>query len=510
MKKFSTLFFVAAFLLPLSASAATSASFEVTGWIPYWRAATGIADVLPHLDEVSEINPFVYTLKSDGTILDNAGMDKEPWTSFITAARAKNVRIIPTVMTGSGDLIHTLLSNTTSRVALEDRIVKLVNDNGFDGIEIDFEGKHAEDKNYFSTFLKGLYQRMGNKFVMCDIESRTPIDSRYYGTDIPADAGIYANDFKEINKYCDRVRIMAYDQQGIDQALATNAASSSELYAPVADPRWVRKVIELVSKDINPNKILIGVPTYGYEYDVTAYANNEYTYKILWTFNPGYGKQIQQQFGIGAPVRNSAGEMQLTYFATSTDSSLPVSSNGSAALVAASAASAYATALNSHQTFRLLDWPDAQSIAGKAELAETLGVRGVSVFKFDGGEDPGIWTALLGVKGGNVSVSSTPSSSGTSNGTTGSASALTRSLDIGSTGADVRTLQKILNSDSATRIAASGVGSPGNESTYFGAATSAAVKKFQSKYGIAKQGNAAYGFVGPATRAKLNAILAAM
>lgn len=398
MKKLYTLFVCVAFLLPLSASAATKQSFEVTGWIPYWRSATGTADVLPHLDLVTEINPFVYTLKNDGTILDNGGMDKEPWTSFIIAAKAKKVRIVPTVMTGNGDLIHKLLSNSTSRVALEDRLAKLVKEKGFDGIDIDFEGKHAEDKAYFATFLKGLYQRMGTKWVMCSIESRTPIDSRYYGTDIPKDAGIYANDFKAINKYCDRVRIMAYDQQGIDQALATNAASSSELYAPVADPRWVRKVIELVSKDIKKNKILIGVPTYGYEYDVTAYANNQYTYDILWTFNPGYVKQIQQQYDIGAPVRNSAGELQITYFSSTSSSTLPVSSNGISALMAANAATAYADALNSHQNFRLLDWPDAQSIAGKAELAQSLGIRGISIFKFDGGEDPGIWTALLGVK----------------------------------------------------------------------------------------------------------------
>jgi len=40
----------------------TTNSFEVTGWIPYWRGATGTADVMPHLDELTEINPFVYSV----------------------------------------------------------------------------------------------------------------------------------------------------------------------------------------------------------------------------------------------------------------------------------------------------------------------------------------------------------------------------------------------------------------------------------------------------------------
>src|SRR3989344_2476039 len=109
---------------PPHASAATT--FEVSGWLPYWRSATSTRDVLPHLDLLTEVNPFVYTLRSDGTLLDNGKLDEEPWPSFIAAAKAKKVRVIPTIMTGNGQLIHDLLSNSTSRVALEDYIANFV------------------------------------------------------------------------------------------------------------------------------------------------------------------------------------------------------------------------------------------------------------------------------------------------------------------------------------------------------------------------------------------------
>jgi hypothetical protein len=75
-------------------------------------------------------------------------------------------------------------------------------------------------------------------------------------------------------------------------------------------------------------------------------------------------------------------------------------------------------------------------------------------------------------------------------------------LTVGSTGADVMNLQKVLNMSADTRVAASGVGSPGNESSYFGALTKAAVVKFQLKNGISP----AAGYVGPITRAKLNSM----
>ncbi len=151
-------------------------------------------------------------------------------------------------------------------------------------------------------------------------------------------------------------------------------------------------------------------------------------------------------------------------------------------------------------------WPDAASIAQKVALAKQLGVRGIAIFKLDGGEDPNMWSVLKGVVATPVQMSAVPSApSGMVSG-----SALTRGLDIGSTGEDVRTLQKILNSDAATVVASAGVGSSGNESPYFGPATAAAVKKFQMKYGIAKAGNSGYGYVGPQTRAKLNSLLSSL
>lgn len=84
----------------------------------------------------------------------------------------------------------------------------------------------------------------------------------------------------------------------------------------------------------------------------------------------------------------------------------------------------------------------------------------------------------------------------------------TTNLSLGSSGAQVVALQKILNRALDTRIAGAGPGSPGNETGYFGALTKAAVVRFQEKYlrevlapaGL-MQGN---GRVGYYTRAKLN------
>ena len=81
-------------------------------------------------------------------------------------------------------------------------------------------------------------------------------------------------------------------------------------------------------------------------------------------------------------------------------------------------------------------------------------------------------------------------------GTPAASSTFARDLQIGSTGDDVQALQQYLNAHGAM-LAASGPGSPGNETMKFGSVTKAALIKFQKAAGISP----AAGYFGPKTRA---------
>jgi hypothetical protein len=86
----------------------------------------------------------------------------------------------------------------------------------------------------------------------------------------------------------------------------------------------------------------------------------------------------------------------------------------------------------------------------------------------------------------------------------------TRDLNVGATGADVMKLQQFLNADLDTRVSASGAGSVGMETEYYGPATAAAVSKMQVKYRSEVLSPAGLvnptGYFGPSTRAKANSV----
>ena len=78
------------------------------------------------------------------------------------------------------------------------------------------------------------------------------------------------------------------------------------------------------------------------------------------------------------------------------------------------------------------------------------------------------------------------------------ATSFTRDLTIGSIGADVRALQKMLN-DLGFIVSTTGAGSPGKESVYFGEKTRQALIRYQISKGITP----ASGYFGPRTRAQI-------
>lgn len=386
----SSLLLLTLISLPTPTSAQT-ADLEVSGWIPYWREREGTRDARNHLKELDEINPFAYAVKQDGTLNDLMQINKSPWTRLIKDARAKKVRVVPTVMWSDSLNIDRVLRDSELRKKHIKSIVDVVKKGKFDGIDIDYEGKMAQSKIPFSLFLVELKVALGNKHLSCTIEARTPPESLY---STPRDIQ-YVNDFAIIGQVCDRVKIMAYDQQRADIKL--NAQHSAVPYAPVADVDWVRKVMTLTAETIPKSKLVVGIPTYGYEFEIIANPGRYGGYAKVWALNPQYGEDTAKKYktDIG---RSEADEPFFTYRPSGTNPQLPadlnIPRNTPKYLETAVKAMTYANNTGQLVPFYLVTWSDAEAIKTKINLAQELGLRGVAIFKIDGAEDREIWDLL--------------------------------------------------------------------------------------------------------------------
>lgn len=338
---------------------AATTPLSVAVWMPYWKKASGTPEMLMHLNSAKEISPFAYEVEDDGTIGDSMKLAALPWTDLIATATSKKIKIIPSILWIHGDAIHATLSATTSRKAHVDDILSMVSRNNFDGIDIDYENKKVETRYYFSRFIRelaaGLHEK--NKILVCTIEPRTPLSSLYKV--LPKHPIERANDYVIINKYCDEVRLMTYDQSTADIVL--NASKGDGVfYAPVADIDWVKKVVAETTKTISKKKLMLGVATYGYEYSVDT-TGDEPIYTRLRAVSHPDALALAQLVG-AKTMRNVSGEISFAY----TKEGKP----------------------------RFVTWSDATAIAKKVKLAKTLGLRGVAIFKVDGMADPAMWGVL--------------------------------------------------------------------------------------------------------------------
>lgn len=358
----------------------SAATFDKAVWIPYWRKTDGASTTLANLDTLTQISPFAYELQADGTIKNALKANEDPWPALIAEAKRKKVKVYPSILSYAQTSteqydIYLLMAQKAKRNAHIADIVKLVKSNKYDGIDIDYENKLADIRPYYSVFLRDLAKALhkDGKKLVCTVEARTPPESKFATTSKEILSRIeYSNDYKTIGSVCDQVRIMAYDQGSDDMSLVNQYALTGGAYKPVADIEWVKKIVTLALWDIPAKKIILGVPTYGYKYEIIpGTGTSSATYSRVGSMNWNYANDLVQSLHV-TPTRNTAGELSFTY-ATSTGV------NGE----------------NLGAWKQYLVWySDATAIADKIRIAKLYKLGGVAVFKADGGNDPNLWNIL--------------------------------------------------------------------------------------------------------------------
>jgi len=375
-------------LFPVGVKAASPA---VAGWVPWWTQEDGVEEVMDNLKDVDILYPFIYEVEGGGNIKAKVDIEEGAWEDLLDEAKDERVKIIPTIAWFNGEAIHAVLSDKKQRKELVNDIEDLVDDNNFDGINIDFEEKWSETQDDYSLFLKELKKKLGRDTLTCTVEARMAPKHRWRPDQIPSEI-TYANDYEEMNKHCDWVEIMAYDQQRAD--LFYNDLRKGLPYNPVADIDWVEHVVDLALEDFDEEKVMLGIPTYGRAYDVTVAPEWYRDYTRVASIDHSRAIELSEIYDV--PIgRTAGGEAIITYFPEDSVwkifNVLPTPEDTPPGYEAAAKALLVATLAKVEIPVRMLTWGDAKAAEDKFELAKDLDLKGVAFFKFDGEEDEDIW-----------------------------------------------------------------------------------------------------------------------
>lgn len=203
--------------------------------------------------------------------------------------RAKQLGIKPLLMIRnitqegfSAELAGAVLSNLTLRRRLIDSIVNLINQGGYAGVSIDFEFIPPPQRYDFVTFLRDLKQELGNKILHVNVHAKTE--------DVPTNRIIGAYDYLEIGNIADIVAVMT-----MDYGYPTGPPN------PMAPLWWMEQVVQYSLGLIDPRKLQIALPLYGYDWKVPENITTALSANAAQNFAISVGVEINYDIMAASP-----------------------------------------------------------------------------------------------------------------------------------------------------------------------------------------------------------------
>ncbi len=218
----------------------------IAAWLPDSFGSENRASFEANADILDEISPFWYSPSPNGGLY--FGREARDRT-LIELARSKNVLVIPTVhnVVLGADPVPGILSSPQLRARHIARIVDEVVTYEYDGIDIDYEFLGPSMRDEYTAFMIALAEALHARGKLLTIAVHAKTCDR-------CGLGSY-QDWAALGAVVDRLRIMTYDYHWRGGGPG-----------PVAPVYWVRAVGEYARATVDPAKVVIGVPFYGYNW----------------------------------------------------------------------------------------------------------------------------------------------------------------------------------------------------------------------------------------------------
>lgn len=208
-----------------------------------WRV---LMRTLPYL---TKLTIFGYGFTENGDLIN---IDDEPLIRMAYQFNVAPIMLLSSLTEEgnfSGLRANYLFNNINAQNALIMKIINTMKYKGYLGIDIDFEYINQQDAQAYLDFLTNITKQLKNEGFSVNVDLAPKISSTQRGL-------LYeAHNYPKIGEIADTVLLMTYEW--------------GYTYGPpmaVAPLNQVRKVIEYAVTEIPSNKILMGIPVYGYNW----------------------------------------------------------------------------------------------------------------------------------------------------------------------------------------------------------------------------------------------------
>ncbi|QAY67050.1 glycoside hydrolase family 18 protein [Paenibacillus protaetiae] len=225
---------------------AAKPEIEVNGYVK--PGSNGVRDAKQYASSLTYLSPFSYSVSADGSLVP---LDDEALIQAAIAGGAAPMLVVSNFEGDnfSPDLAHALLQNAGAREKLTANILQLMQDKSYIAVNVDFEYVPVADKNMYHQLLQRLVDTLHphGYLVSAALAPKTSSDQAgllYEGHDYAAQGAIV-----------DFVILMTYEWGWF--------GGSPMAVAPLNE---VNKVVRYAVSVIPPDKILMGMPLYGYDW----------------------------------------------------------------------------------------------------------------------------------------------------------------------------------------------------------------------------------------------------
>ena len=233
----------------------TQGKTAVAVWFSDFDMARAAQSLKTNSEIITQVNPVWYLLDAEGKIQSLPSVNQP---EVLNTAKSVGMQVVPSILNiinGQFDPapVVRIARDPSLRKAHAQAIAKIVTQQGYDGIELDYEAIPKEAAADFSALVAEVRSALpAGKILAIAVHAKKSSTQNWNGPG--------GQIWEDLLRHVDYFKIMLYDYSWLNSAPG-----------PIAPLGWIRDVLRYgrniaINTGVSPRKIIAGMPFYGYDW----------------------------------------------------------------------------------------------------------------------------------------------------------------------------------------------------------------------------------------------------